>query len=101
MGTIIQTKGNRAARAGQLVAGAKKHFANGTQVLTFAGALANVTVDAACNELNTLISNRTTTTAARATVKDKVASEEAALPTLVAFMKAFEGLIRIMFATDS
>ncbi|HEX3343819.1 MAG TPA: hypothetical protein VHS09_04565, partial [Polyangiaceae bacterium] len=101
MGTIIQAKGNRAARAGKLVAGAKKRFANGTQVLTFAGSLANVTVDAACAELNTLIDNRAAATAARATARDKVAIEEAALPALVAFMSAFEGLVRIMFATDS
>ena len=101
MSTTIQSKGNRAARAGKLVAGAKKRFANGTQVLTFAGALANVTVDAACAELNTLIDNRTASTAARATARDKVANERAALPALVAFMNAFEALIRIMFATDS
>ena len=101
MSTTIQSKGNRAARAGKLVAGARKRFANGTQVLAFAGSLANVTVDAACAELTTLIDNRTATTAGRATAKDKVANEAAALPALVAFMNAFEALIRIMFATDS
>jgi hypothetical protein len=101
MSTTIATTGNRATRAGKLVAGAKKHFANGTQVLTFAGSLANVTVDAAIAELSTLIENRAASTAARATAKDKVANERAALPTLIAFMNAFEGLIRIMFGTDS
>ena len=101
MSTTIASKGNRATRAGQLVAGAKKRFTNGTQVLTFAGPLANVTVDAALAELGTLIENRNATTAARATAKDKVASEAAALPALIAFMNAFEGLIRIMFSTDS
>ncbi len=101
MGTIFQTKGKRAARAGQLVAGARKHFTNGGQVLAFAGALANVTVDAACDELNTLVTNRAASTAARATARDKVATEEAAMPALVAFMNAFEGLIRIMFANNS
>ena len=59
-------------------------------------------MDAACRfELNTLIDNRTASTAARATAKDKVANERAALPALTAFMNAFEGLIRIMFASDS
>ena len=101
MSTTITSKGNRADRAGKLVAGARKHFASGTQVLAFAGSLANVTVDAACAELNTLIDNRTASTAARATAKDKVANEAAALPALTAFMNAFEGLIRIMFASDS
>ena len=101
MTTTTISKGNRATRAGKLVAGARKRFANGTQVLAFAGSLANVTVDAACAELKTLIDNRTASTAARATAKDTVANERAALPTLFAFMNAFEGLIRIMFATDS
>ncbi|MGH7295936.1 MAG: hypothetical protein ACRELB_13425 [Polyangiaceae bacterium] len=101
MSTTTQGKGNRATRAKQLAAGARKHFTNGTQVLGFAGALANVTVDAACNELQTLIDNRAATTAAQATAKDKVASEQAAMPALLAFMNAFEGLIRIMFADDA
>ncbi len=102
MSTTITSKGQsgRPAR-GQLVAGARKHFANGTQVIGFAGALANVTVDAACAELQTLIDNRAATTAARATAKDKVAAEQAAMPALVAFMNAFEGLVRILFANDT
>jgi hypothetical protein len=37
----------------------------------------------------------------RATARNKVATEEAAMPALVAFMNAFEGLIRIMFANNS
>ncbi|HEY1692723.1 MAG TPA: hypothetical protein VGG39_11210 [Polyangiaceae bacterium] len=101
MGTTTQGKGNRAIRAGKLIAGARKHFANGTQVLTFAGALASVTVDAACDELQKLIDNRAATTAAQATARDTVASEQAAMPALVAFMSAFQGLVRVMFADDT
>ncbi len=99
--TTTQGKGTRATRAGQLIAGAKKRFTNGTQVLTFAGALANVTVDQAIAELQTLVDNRAATVAARATAKDKVSAEEAATPALVAFMNAFEALIRLMFANDT
>jgi hypothetical protein len=99
--TTTQGKGTRATRAGQLIAGAKKHFTNGTQVLTFAGTLANVTVDQAIAELQELIDNRSASVAARATAKDKVAAERAAMPTLVAFLNAFEALIRIMFANDT
>jgi hypothetical protein len=99
--TTTQGKGTRATRAGQLIAGAKKHFANGTQVLTFAGTLANVTVNQAIAELQQLIDNRSASVAARATAKDKVAAELAAMPTLVAFLNAFEALIRIMFANDT
>ncbi len=101
MGTITQGKGTKATRAGQLVAGTRKHFANGTQVLTFSGEFANVTVDGAVAELQKLIDNRTATTAARATVKDKVAAERAATPALVAFMNAYEALVRFMFGNDT
>jgi len=101
MGTTTQGKGTRAARAGKLIAGARKHFANGTQVLTFTGGFANVTVDQAVAELQSLIDNRTAAVAARATARDKVKSEQAAMPALLAFMNAFEGLIRIMFANDT
>ena len=101
MSTTTTGKGTRAARAGQLVAGARKHFANGTQVLTFTGGFANVTVDAAVAELQQLIDNRAATTAARATVRDKVQAERGAMPALVAFMNAFEALIRVMFGADT
>jgi hypothetical protein len=101
MGTTTTGKGTRATRAGKLVAGARKHFANGGQVLTFAGGFANVTVDQAVAELHKLIDLRAATTQAQATVRDKVQAERGAMPALVAFMNAFEALIRIMFASDS
>ncbi|HEY6462017.1 MAG TPA: hypothetical protein VIY73_17745 [Polyangiaceae bacterium] len=96
-----KNKGTRATRAGQLIAGARKRLTNGSQVLTFAGALANVTVDAAVAELQELVDNRAATTAARATARDKVETEAAAMPGLVAFMNAFETLIRVMFSNDT
>ncbi|HEX8795542.1 MAG TPA: hypothetical protein VF765_31550 [Polyangiaceae bacterium] len=99
--TTTQGKGTRATRAGQLIAGAKKHFTNGGQVLSFAGALANVTVDQAVGELQELVDNRAATVAARATARDKVTAERAAMPALLAFMNAFEALIRLMFANDT
>jgi hypothetical protein len=101
MGTTTTGKGTRAARAGQLIAGVRKHFANGGQVLTFAGGLANVTVDGAVAQLEKLIDNRAAVTQARATVRDRVAAERAAAPALNAFMNAFESLVRIMFAADT
>jgi hypothetical protein len=95
------TKGTRVTRVGKLIAGARKHFANGGQVLTFAGGLASVTVDAAVAELQRLIDNRAATTAAQATARDKVQAERAATPALVAFMNAFEALVRVMFGADT
>jgi len=101
MGTNNFGKGTRAARAGQLIAGTRKHFKTGTQVLQSAGAFATVTADAAVAELQKLIDNRAAAVAARTTAKDVVAAEQAAMPTLVAFMNAFEGLIRGMFGGDT
>jgi type I site-specific restriction endonuclease len=101
MGTTVLGKGARATRAGKLIAGARKHFANGTQVLTFAGALANVTVDQAVAELQELVDNRAKAVAARAAAKDAVQAERAATPVLVAFMNAFEALVRLMFGADT
>jgi hypothetical protein len=94
-------KGTRAARATQLVAGARRHFTNGGQTLGLAGALANVTVDQAVAELNELVANRAATATAQATARDKVQAERAATPRLVAFMNAFETLVRVTFGADT
>lgn len=101
MGTNTKTKGTRAARAGKLVAGTRKRLVNGAQVLTFAGGFANVTVDQAVAELQTLIDNRAAVVTARATARDKVKTEHDALPALVAFMNAYEGMVRFMFGNDT
>jgi hypothetical protein len=100
---IMSTKigiGTRAVRVGQLIAGARKHFTNGGQVLAFAGALANVDVDDAVAKLQKLVDNRAKTLAAQATAKAAVEAERAAMPDLVAFERAFEGLLRLMFGGD-
>jgi hypothetical protein len=89
------------ARAGKLIAGTRKHFKTGTQVLQSAGAFASVTADDAVAELQKLVDNRAAAATARATAKDQVAAEQAAMPNLVAFMNAFEGLIRGMFGNDT
>jgi hypothetical protein len=102
MGTTTRLgKGTRAVRAGQLVAGARRHFTNGGQVLGLAGALANVTVDQAVAELNELVANRAATATAQATARDKVQAERDATPRLVAFMNAFETLVRVTFGADT
>jgi hypothetical protein len=101
MGTTTTGKGTRATRAGQLIAGTRKHFANGGQALTFAGGFANVTVDSAVAELQKLIDLRAATTSARATARDKVQAEREAMPALVAFKNAFEALLRLMFGADT
>jgi hypothetical protein len=44
---------------------------------------------------------RAATTAARATARDAVSAELAQAPALVAFMNAFEALVRVVFASDT
>jgi hypothetical protein len=101
MSTTKLGKGTRATRAGQLVAGARKHFTNGGQVLGIAGALANVTVDQAVAELQELGEYRAAAAAAQATARDRVQAEREAMPRLVAFMNAFETLVRVTFGADT
>jgi hypothetical protein len=99
--TTIKGKGTRATRAGQLIAGFRKRFPNGSQALTLGGALGSVTVDAAVKELQELVDNRTAAATAQTTARDKVQAERVALPNLVAFMNAIEALIRLMFSADT
>jgi len=94
-------RGSRAVRAGQLAAGARKRFPNGSQSLTFGGGAITVTVDAVVAQLAKLIDLRAATTAARATARDKVQAEKAATPDLVAFMNAFEAFVRLSFGADT
>jgi hypothetical protein len=94
-------KGTRAARAGQLVAGARKRFPNLGQTLTFGGGAATVSVQAAIDELEKLVDLRAASTAARATARDTVKAERDQLPALVAFMNAFEALVRVTFGADT
>jgi hypothetical protein len=94
-------KGAKATRAAQFIAGARKHYPNGGQVLTFGGGATNITVDAAVAEMQKLVDNRTAAVEARATATDKVAADRAAAPGLVAFMDAFEELVRFQFGADT
>jgi hypothetical protein len=101
MGTNTLGKAARATRAGQLIAGARKHFPNAGQVLTFGGGTANVTVDAAVAQLQKLVDYRAAVVEARAAAKDTVQAERAAAPALVAFMNAFEAFVRLQLGADT
>jgi hypothetical protein len=95
------SKGSRAIRAGQLAAGARRRFPNGSQSLTFGGGAVTVTVDALVAKLTRLGDLRAATTAARAAARDKVLAEKTETPDLVAFMNAFEAFVRLMFGADT
>ena len=98
--TTNKAKGTRAIRAGKLIAGIRKLYPNGSQVLT-SGALGSVTVDEAVGELQAIVDHRQAVTAAQATARDTVQAEREALPDLVAHMSAMEALVRFAYSNDS
>ena len=98
MGTNSKT--DRATRVGQLIAGLKKRFPNGSQKLTIRGG-SSVTVDEAAAELQKFADNRAAVTQAQAAAKAKVAAERADLPTLDAFINAFVAFVKFTFGSDA
>jgi|SRR5579883_748439 len=89
----------RAARAGKLIAGLKKHFTDVNAKLTLANA--PMSVGDLEKQLQLLIDNRSAVTDAQAAAKAKVEAERAAEPALVALMRAFTAFIRITFGSAS
>ncbi|HEX8791529.1 MAG TPA: hypothetical protein VF765_11310 [Polyangiaceae bacterium] len=92
-------KNSKAAKVSQLISGAKKHFPNGSQTVSLEGV--STTIDAATQELQTYVDNRSAVVAAQATAKVKLATERAALPALDAFISAFIALVRLTFGTQA
>ncbi len=84
---------------GQILAGTRKRFTNGSQVLTLDGA--PVTVDAFTKELQGFLDDHAAVAAAKATVKAKVAAEDTRLVTLNALLKAFVAFLRVNFGSDA
>lgn len=93
-------KTDRATRVGQLIAGTKKRFTNGSQVLSLAGGSKFVTVDEVLNAMNAFVTNRAAVTEARATARAKVAAENEQAPALVALIDAFEAFVRFTFGSS-
>jgi hypothetical protein len=92
-------KNSKAAAVSQLIAGAKKHFPNGSQTVSLGGA--SMTIDAATQELQSYVDNRSAVVAAQATAKAKVAVENAALPALDALISAFIAFVRLSFGSQA
>jgi hypothetical protein len=99
MTTNRETKTTKATRVGQLIAGTRKRFPNGGQVLTVGGV--SVTVDALTKELQGFLDDRAAVVAAQATAKAKVAAENTGLPAVNALRKAFVAFLRVTFGDDA
>ncbi len=96
-----QGKTTRAARAGQILAGLKKRFTNGSEKLTGKEGAIVITVDDAVAGLQALIDNRSAVVAARAAAKVTVDTENAKLPPLVALFNAIVAFIFANFGADA
>ncbi|MGD0526196.1 MAG: hypothetical protein ABSE49_13680 [Polyangiaceae bacterium] len=92
-------KNGRATRMTQVIAGARKNFPNGSQVITLDGT--STTIDAVVNELQTFIANRAAIVAAQTVARNKVAAEDAGMATVDALLAAFIVLIRQTFGASS
>ena len=91
-------KKDKATRVGQLLAGTRKRFTNAGQTLTIEGA--PVTVDALEKELQGFLDDHAAVAAAKATVKAKVAAENARLVALNTLVKGFIAFLRVTFGND-
>ncbi len=91
------TKGQVAATAKQLVAGAEKHLTSTTQVSLLGSSytLAQVT-----STLQTLVTLRSDVDASKASTKAKIANEATQMPALRAFMSAFESYVKAAFGSS-
>jgi hypothetical protein len=92
-------KNSKATRVGQLIAGAKKHFPNGSTPLTLGGA--PTTIDGVTGQLAGFVSNRAAVVAAQAAATTKVQTERAAMPALNALIDAFIAFVRFTFGTQA
>jgi len=92
-------KNGKATRVGKIIAGTRKHFTNGSQQISLAGA--TTTIDGAVNEMQTFIDNRSAVVSAQATAKTKLAAERAAMPALDAFIDAFVAFIKVTFGAQA
>jgi hypothetical protein len=101
MTTNTSTKETVNALAAGMLAGMKKHFANGAQTLTFGGGSVTATVDQAITNLQAVVDNRAAVVAARANATNVVAAENSKLPALVAFLRALEAFIRLNFGASA
>lgn len=81
----------------KLIAGTKKRFPNGSQVLTFGGG--THTVDDVTNALQTFVNNRSAVATARAAMQVALDADEAAAPSLLALLSAFTKFLRSTFGT--
>jgi hypothetical protein len=94
-----RNKNGKATRMTQVIAGARKNFPNGSQVITLDGT--STTIDAVVNEFQAFITNRGAIVAAQTAARNKVAAEDAGMTALDALLGAFVAFVRQTFGASS
>jgi hypothetical protein len=97
MATTRQNKGSETALATLLVAGTQKHFAT-VASLTFASA--SFTPAQVAAKLQELVTLRTDTDNARATLETKVAADTVQAPALLTFQRAYVQFVKTTFSNS-
>src|ERR1700691_4383253 len=93
------SKNGKATAMTQVIAGARKNFPNGSQVITLDGT--STTIDALVNQFQGFITNRAAIVAAQTAVRNKVAAEAAGMIALNVLFKAFVAFVRQTFGASS
>ena len=94
---MSQGKNDTAAQVKQFIAGANKHFPNGSEQLQVGGATFTVTGLTAL--MQSFVDNRQAAEAARTALKAKVETERTRSPSQLAVVRAFETLVRGTFGS--
>jgi hypothetical protein len=97
MATRIKNKGQVAAAAKQLIAGAEKHLAGATPIALLGSSF---TPSQITSQLQTVVTLRADVDASRASTNAKIANEATQMPALRAFMSAFESFIMGAFGSS-
>jgi sRNA-binding protein len=87
------------AHVTKVIAGMKKRFPNGSQVLQFGGG--THTVDEVTTALQAIVTNRTAVDTAKAALQVALDADEAAAPALLALLAALTKFLRSMFGTTA
>ncbi len=93
MATNTNDKNGRANEVAQIIAGAKKHFPDPAAQLTIDGA--PTTVADALARMQTFVDNRAAVVTAQAIAHEKLVTERAQAPALLAFVDAFMAFVRV------
>jgi hypothetical protein len=91
--TNTNDRNGKANEVAQIIAGAKKHFANPAAQVTIDGA--STTIGEALAKMQTFVDNRAAVVTAQASAHEKVVTERAQAPAVLAFVDAFMAFVRV------